>query len=376
MEVSSSAGTLRIERLATLENPWGMAFLPDGRLLITEKRGRLRVWDRGKLSEPITGVPKVYVKPAGGDQGGLMDVEVDPDFARNRMIYLSYTEAEEPQPAGLAETGDERFNNFLDRNDNVLRGGVVARARLEGSELRDVQVIWRQTPKTIGRGHFGNRMLFGPDGKLYIMSADRQRFDPAQDMQSNLGKVVRINADGSIPSDNPFANKEGSRGDVWASGLRNSLAAAFDPASGNLWAFDMGPLGGDEVNLIQAGKNYGWPLASNGVHYNGAAIPFHPTRSQFQGPVRTWTPVVSPSGATAYNGTLFPAWRGSILVGGLSSQALVRMQFDGERVAVEERINMRRRIRDVIQARDGAILVLVDGANGDLLRLTPAARRR
>jgi glucose/arabinose dehydrogenase len=182
---------------------------------------------------------------------------------------------------------------------------------------------------------------------------------------------VRINPDGSLPDDNPFAGKPGARGDVWSLGHRNMLAAAFDP-QGRLWVFEMGPLGGDEVNLVQAGKNYGWPLVSNGDNYAGPSIPDHPTKKEFQAPARTWTPVVSPSGAIFYDGAMFPAWRGSALVGGLSSQALVRLQLDGERIAVEERIDMGRRIRDVLQAADGALYVIVDAKDGGLLRLTPA----
>ncbi|HKQ50819.1 MAG TPA: PQQ-dependent sugar dehydrogenase [Pyrinomonadaceae bacterium] len=369
--VSPSAGSLRVERLATLEFPWGMALLPDGRVLITEKPGRLRIWANGQLSEPVQGVPKVVYRDKPGEQGGLLDVEVDPDFARNQLVYLSYVEAAEQQSPDDAETGDVRFSNFLDLTDNILRGGAVARGRLEGNQLRDVQVIWRQVPKTVGRGHFGNRLVFATDGKLFITSGERQRFDPAQNPASNLGKVVRVNADGTVPNDNPFAGKQGALADVWSYGHRNILAAAFD-SSGRLWAFEMGPLGGDELNLIQKGKNYGWPLVSNGDNYNNSMIPDHPSNKDFQAPVRTWTPVISPSGAAFYTGSLFAGWRGSLLVGGLSSQALIRVALDGERVAVEERVDMKRRIRDVLQTPDGALLLIVDAKSGDLLRLTPA----
>ncbi len=373
--VTSSAGSIKVERLATLELPWGMALLPDGRLLITEKPGRLRIWSNGKLSEPVQGVPTVVYRGTPSDQGGLLDVEIDPQFARNNFVYLTYVEAAEPQPAAASETDDPRFAGYLDMTDTIVRGGVVARGRLEGNQLRDVQVIWRQEPKTVGRGHFGNRIVFAPDGKLFITSGERMRFDPAQSLSSNLGKIVRINKDGTVPNDNPFAGKGDARADVWSYGHRNILSAAIDPASGRLWVLEMGPLGGDELNLIEQGKNYGWPVVSNGDNYNGSPIPDHPTKKEFQNPVRSWSPVISPSGALFYTGSLFPNWRGNLIAGGLSSMALVRLSLNGQQVGVEERIDMKRRIRDLIQTADGAILVIVDEKSGDLLRLTPAGSR-
>ena len=374
--VSSSAGNIRIERLATLELPWGLALLPDGRLLVTEKPGRLRIWANGKMSEPVQGVPKVVYRGTPSEQGGLLDVEIDPDFARNGFVYLSYVEAAEQQPADARETGDPRFAGFLDMSDTIVRGGAVARGKLDGNQLRDVQVIWRQQPKTVGRGHFGNRIVFAKDGKLFITSGERMRFDPAQSLASNLGKVVRINSDGSIPTDNPFVGKTDALGDIWSYGHRNMLSAAVDPSSGQLWVVEMGPLGGDELNLIERGKNYGWPTVSNGDNYSGAPIPDHPTQKEFQAPVRSWSPVISPSGAFFYTGTLFPGWRGSLLAGGLSSQALVRLTLNGAgTIDMEERINMKRRIRDLIQAPDGSILVIVDDKSGDLLRLSPSGAR-
>lgn len=378
--VSSSAGNIRIERLATLELPWGMALLPDGRLLITEKPGRLRIWANGKLSEPVQGVPKVVYRGTPSEQGGLLDVEIDPDFARNNLVYLSYSEAAEQQPADARETGDPRFGS-LDTSDTIVRGGAVARGRLDGNQLRDVQVIWRQVPKTIGRGHFGNRIVFARDGnardgKLFITSGERMRFDPAQSLASNLGKVVRINSDGSIPNDNPFVGKTDALGDIWSYGHRNMLSVAIEPTNGRLWVVEMGPLGGDELNLVERGKNYGWPVVSNGDNYNNSPIPDHPSHKEFQNPVRSWTPVISPSGAFFYTGSLFPGWRGSLLAGGLSSQALVRLTLNAAgTIDMEERIDMKRRIRDLIQAPDGAILVIVDDKSGDLLRLTPSGER-
>ena len=371
--VSSSAGNLRIEKLATLEFPWGIALLPDGRVLITEKPGRLRVWANGKLSDPINGAPKVVYRN-DDDQGGLMDVEADPDFARNGLIYLSFTEAAAQQAPDDAETGDARFSTFLDMNDNILRGGAVARARLDGNELRDMQVIWRQVPKTIGRGHFGHRLVFAPDGTLFITSGDRMRFDPAQNLMSNLGKVVRINRDGTIPADNPFAGSAKARGDIYSYGHRNMLAAAIE--RGRLFVFEMGPLGGDEMNLVQAGKNYGWPEASNGDNYGGQPIADHGVKKEYQAPLRTWTPVISPSGAIVYSGSHFAGWRGSFLVGGLSSRAIVRITLDGDRIANEERIDMKRRVRDLLQMPDGSLLAIVDAKSGELIRVTTVTGQR
>ncbi len=377
--VSSSAGNLRVERLATLEFPWGMAWLPDGRLLITEKPGRLRIWQNGRLSAPVTGVPKVVYR-GPEDQGGLLDIAVDPSFAKNGYVYFSFVEAAKQQPTQALETGDNRLG-LLDPKDNVIAGGAVARARLVGNELRDVRVIWRQVPKTMGRGHFGNRLAFGPDGTLYIASGDRMRFEPAQDLSMNLGKIVRINTDGSIPKGNPLAGKKGVRPEIWSYGHRNVLSIAFDP-NGQLWAVEMGPLGGDELNRVLRGKNYGWPIVSNGSHYGSpeaplavVEIPDHTTTKKFEPPVRSWTPVSSPSGAMFYSGTLFPGWENSMLVGGLSSMALIRLDLDEDKVAVEERIDMKRRIRDMEQARDGSLLVIVDDAKGELLRLSPAEGR-
>ena len=372
--VTSSAGNLRIERLTTLEYPWGMAVLPDGRVLITEKPGRLRIWQGGRLSDPVQGVPPVVYRGTQFEQGGLLDVEADPQFATNRLVYLSYVEADASAASG-AETGEMRFGQFVDFTDTIVRGAVVARGRLDGNALRDVQVIWRQVPKTAGRGHFGVRMAFAPDGKLFLTSGDRMRFDPAGSLRSNLGKVVRINPDGSTPTDNPFAATDTARADIWSYGHRNMLAIAIDPSS-RVWTLEMGPLGGDELNLIQRGRNYGWPFVSNGDNYAGPSVPDHPTRPEFAQPVRTWTPVISPSGALFYSGTLFPRWRGSALIGGLSSQSLIRLQLDGERVGVEERLFLGRRIRDVAQTADGGILLIVDARNGELLRITPSAQPR
>lgn len=367
--IKTLSGNVRVDTLVKLDNPWGMAYLPDGRLLITEKPGRLRIYANGRLSEPVGGVPKV----AYLDQGGLLDVEIDPDFAGNSWIYLSYAELADPQPPEAKADDDPRFGGFINLKDNQLKGGAVARARLVGDQLRDVTVIWRQVPKTIGRGHFGGRLAFGPDGKLYITSGDRMRFDPAQDLASNLGKIVRINPDGTIPSDNPFVSQSSVLPDIWTIGHRNQLGIAFEASSSRLWIHEMGPLGGDELNLVVRGRDYGWPSVSNGDNYSGSHIPDHATKEAFEKGKHAWTPVISPSGFIFYTGSLFPGWRGNAIVGGLSSKALIRVMLEGDRYVGEERIDMKRRIRDVIQAPDGALLLLVDGKDGALLRMTPAA---
>lgn len=339
--------------VARFDEPWAMAFLPDGTLLVSEKRGTLRRLDprNGRVGK-VSGVPAVDY----GGQGGFGDVLPHPDFARNGWVYLSYAEAGE---------GD-------------TRGAAVARARLVtdaqgGGALSELKVIWRQVPKVSGRGHYGHRLAFGPDGKLWITSSERQKFDPAQDMATNLGKIVRLNDDGSVPADNPFARQGGVAAQVWSLGHRNALGIAFD-AQGRLWEHEMGPKGGDELNLIQRGANYGYPVVSNGDHYDGTPIPDHDTRPDFAAPKVSWTPVISPAGFIIYSGKVFPKWRGNGLIGGLSSQSLVRVAFDGEQAHEVERYDMGQRIREVEQGPDGHIWLLEDGKDagaGRLLRLTP-----
>lgn len=339
--------------VARFDEPWAMAFLPDGTLLVSERRGALKRLDprTGHLGV-ISGVPKVDY----GGQGGFGDVLPHPDFARNGWVYLSYAEAGE---------GD-------------TRGAAVARARLAldadgGGALSDLRVIWRQVPKVSGRGHYGHRLAFGPGGKLWITSGERQKFDPAQDMSGNLGKIVRLNDDGSVPPDNPFAAQGGVAAQVWSLGHRNVLGIAFD-SQGRLWEHEMGPKGGDELNLIERGANYGYPLVSNGDHYDGRPIPDHDTRPEFAAPKVSWTPVISPAGFILYSGSKFPQWRGNGLIGGLSSHSLVRVAFDGEQAREVERYDMGERIREVEQGPDGAVWLLEDGkaaGAGRLLRLSP-----
>jgi len=336
--------------VARFDEPWAMAFLPDGSLLVSEKAGRLVHFApaSGKRQQ-ITGIPEV----AYGGQGGLGDVALHPRFADNGLVYYSYAEE------GSGDT----------------RGAAVARARLVpaaggGGRLADTQVIWRQMPKVSGNGHYGHRLLFGPDGKLWISSSERQKFDPAQDMGVNLGKITRLNDDGSVPGDNPFAAQGAPANQVWSLGHRNILGLAFD-ARGRLWEDEMGPKGGDELNLIQRGGNYGYPLVSNGDHYDGRDIPDHDTRPEFVAPKVSWTPVISPSSLIIYSGKLFPQWRGNAFIGGLSSQSLVRVSFDGDRAREAERFDMGQRIRAVAQGPDGALWLLEDGSNARLLKLTP-----
>ena len=333
-------------------SPWAMTFLPDGRLLVTEMAGTLHLYDPvSNTTGDIRGVPEVEHVA----QGGLGDVVLHPGYATNSQVYISYVERGE---GGL--------------------GAAVARAQLVlddqgGGALEDLEVIWRQTPKKSGDGHFGYRIAFDKDGMLWISSSERKEFDPAQDMNSNLGKIVRLNDDGTVPSDNPFADQGEVAAQVWSLGHRNILGLAF-AADGKLWAHEMGPKGGDELNLIEKGVNYGYPIVSNGNHYDDTPIPDHDTRPEFRAPVITWTPVISPAGFIIYSGDLFSSWKGSGFIGGLSSKALVRIEFDGVTAREAERFDMQRRIREVEQGPDGAIWLLEDGTrqgSGWLLKLTP-----
>jgi glucose/arabinose dehydrogenase len=333
--------------MGTFREPWAMAFLPDGRLLVTEKRGALKLHSLdGGQAVDVSGVPPVEY----GGQGGLGDVVLHPEFPSNGLVYLSYAEPGERGTAGAA----------------------VARARLvrnEGSaSLEGLTVIWRQQPKVDGRGHYGHRIAFGPDGFLYISSGERQKFTPAQDLQQNLGKIVRLNDDGTVPADNPFAARGGVAAQIWSLGHRNPLGLAFD-AQGQLWNVEMGPAGGDELNLVRRGADYGYPTVSNGNHYGGGNIPDHDTWPEFAAPAVFWNPVISPSSLLFYSGDEFPQWRGNAFIGGLSSESLVRIEFGANGSAREaERFRMGERIRAVEQGPDGALWLLEDG--GRLLRLS------
>ena len=341
--------------VATFDSPWAMTFLPGSGValtdmaLVAERKGQLWLVDtRTGQRTAVAGTPRV---DAGG-QGGLGDVIVHPDFAANRTVYLSWAEA------GAGDT----------------RGAAVGRAQLllgKGPpRLEGLQVIWRQEPKVSGRGHFGHRMAFGPDGMLYVSSGERQKFTPAQDMGQNLGKIVRLTDGGMIPSDNPFYDQGRIKAQIWSSGHRNPLGIAFD-TQGRLWEQEMGPRGGDEVNLIVKGRNYGWPVVSNGNNYDGSDIPDHPTRPEFEAPKVSWNPVISPAGLIVYSGALFPAWKGNLLLGGLSSESLVRVEVRGDTAREAARYAMGKRIREVEQGPDGAVWLLEDGAGGRLLKLVP-----
>lgn len=350
-----------VDVVAAFDEPWAMAFLPDGRMLVTEKKGNLvLVTEEGQISRPIGGVPDVDY----GGQGGLGDVALHPDFTDNGLVYLSYAES------GVGGT----------------RGAAVARGVLHQTEnggyLSDVEVIWRQYPKVLGRGHYGHRLRFDDEGHLFISSGDRQKFTSAQDMQSNIGKILRLNDDGSIPADNPFVDylgqdafvdDEGVYAEIWSLGHRNPLGMAFD-LGGQLWNIEMGPAGGDELNRVVRAGNYGYPVVSNGDHYDGREIPDHDTRPEFNAPALWWTPVISPGNLMIYRGDLFGDWRGNAFVAGLSSQAIVRIELDGETAREAGRYGMGARIRSVTEGPDGALWVLEDergDSQGRLLRLTP-----
>lgn len=340
-----------VEVAKGLQFPWSLAFLPDGRLLVTERPGRLRIVAAdGSLSAPIAGLPPVY---ANG-QGGLLDVALDPAYADNHRIYFSYAE---PDFFGMA-------------------GTAVARAVLGDGVLTQLEVIYRQEPKAEGNAHFGSRLAFAPDGTLFITQGERYLHrDGAQTLDNDYGKVVRINPNGSVPLDNPFVRHAGARPEIWSYGHRNVQGAAIHPQTGELWTHEHGAMGGDEINLDRAGRNYGWPVITWGRDYDGTAIGVGTTKDGMEQPLHYWDPSIAPSGMAFYAGKAFPKWRGSLFVGSLKFRFLDRLELDGTKVVREERLltELGERIRDVRVGPDGFVYVATDSAEGRILRLEPVS---
>ena len=332
-----------------LSHPWSLQFLPDGSMLVTERPGRMRIVAAdGKLGDPISGVPAVYAH----GQGGLFDVALDPDFAKTHTLYFSYFEARGGHP-----------------------GLTVARAELNGNALANVKTIFVAQPGATGDANIGGRIVVARDGTLFITVGDRFALkDDAQKLDNDLGKVIRINTDGGIPPDNPFVGQAGARPEIWSYGHRNSEGAAINPATGKLWTVEHGPRGGDEVNAPQPGKNYGWPVITYGIDYDGMPIEGGITaRAGLEQPLYYWDPVIAPSGFMFYTDTLIPEWKGNLFIGGLRSQRVSRLTLDGEKITGEEWLftDLHKRIRDVRQGPDGAIYLLTDESNGQILKVTP-----
>jgi glucose/arabinose dehydrogenase len=339
---------LAVEVRATgLHFPWSAVQLPGGALLVSEKHpGRLRrVRADGTVSAPLKGVPEVFAE----GNAGLLGLALDPDFARNRTFYVAFAEPGEGGTAAL----------------------TVARAELAADRIDDLHILFRQRPKVADIRDFGGRIAIGPDGHLYVATGDLFARDLVQRTDNTIGVVARITTDGAVPADNPFVGREGHDPTIWSLGHRNPGAAAFHPETGRLWLAEFGPFGGDELNIVEPGRNYGWPRVSWGRHYTGEAIPAPPTRPDLAPSLYHWNPVIGPSGMAFYDAEAIPAWRGSLLIGGLTSQSLIRLTLRGERVIAEERLPLGVRIRDVLVARDGAVLLLTDEPAGRILRLAP-----
>jgi glucose/arabinose dehydrogenase len=330
--------------VATFNFPWAIAFLPDGHMLITEKPGKIFLVSQTGQKQEVSGVPAVQYE----GQGGLLDVAISPHYATDHVVYISYSE---PGDGGSSL--------------------AIARATLNGTALDGLKVIWREMPKGDG-GQFGGIITFDPSGQhMLFASGERMRKTPAQDPDQALGKIIRLNLDGSVPTDNPMYAQGGVKAQTWTTGHRNPYGLAYD-AKGTLWEVEMGPKGGDELNIITPGKNYGWPTVSNGINYDGTPIPQHDTRPEFEKPVVYWTPVIAPAGLAFYDKPMFPQWKGSAFIGGLKVMSLVRVAFDGPNGAREaDRWDMGHRIRDVAVGPDGAIWVIEDEDEGRLIKLTP-----
>jgi glucose/arabinose dehydrogenase len=355
VEISGSEGTALVgEVLSSFDNPWAMTFLPDGHSLVTEKPGTMWLLDKNQQKRfSVSNVPSVTAR----GQGGLGDVIIHPEFATNSTIYVSYVER--------------------DPKDDKFSGAVIERATLNitesGASLSNRELIWRQSPKVTGNGHYSHRMAISPDGYLFISSGERQKFTPAQNMAMNLGKIVRLNDDGSVPEDNPFYGNGSVTEQIWTLGHRNPLGIDFD-AEGNLWAHEMGPRHGDELNIIERGRNYGYPTVSQGDHYSGVKIPNHEDIPIFKSPEKAWVPAISPAGFIIYKGDKFGDWTGNGFIGGLSSKALVRVAIDKDEegkwnVEEAERYEWGKRVREVEQDNMGNIYVLEDKEGGRLIKL-------
>lgn len=341
---------VRAETYASgLVRPWALAFMPDGRLLVTERPGRLRIVAKdGSLSAPVTGLPAVVAE----GQGGLLDVAIDPQFATTQLIYWSFSE---PGPNGTAGTS-------------------VARGKLVGNALENVQVIYAQRPKVVSGGHYGSRLVFDRGGYLFITQGDRQRFrDSAQSLTAGLGKVVRILPDGRIPPDNPFVGKPNAQPEIWSYGHRNMQGATLDPATGRYWTIEHGARGGDELNHPEAGKNYGWPVITYGIDYSGMKIGEGTEKAGMEQPVYYWDPVIAPSGIMFYTGDAIPGWKGSLLIGAMTPGCLVRLEMANGRVTKETRYlgELNERFRDIAQGPDGFVYVVTDNDAGRVLRVRP-----
>ena len=346
----SSLGPLRVTTLVkNLTHPWGMAFLPDGRLLITERAGRLRIYSNGTLSRPVSGIPAVY---ASG-QGGLLDVEIDPEFQKNLFVYLTY-----------AEVGA-----------NDMAGTAVMRGKLNGNALENTQVLFRQSPKLSSGAHFGSRLVFDKSGHLFVTLGENNNRITAQYLDHHQGKVVRIMPDGSIPKDNPFVDSTKVRPEIWSYGHRNPQGAALNPWTGKLWVHEHGPKGGDEINIPQAGKNYGWPKITYGINYNGLDIPEAVSNKAagMEQPIYYWVPSIAPSGMSFYDMNKKSPWYGNLFVGALAGQILIRLELDGDKIIKEERLlkEFSYRFRDVQTGPDGSLYLITDAADGRLLKVDP-----
>lgn len=349
-EVQSEKHAFRATTLASgLENPWSVAFLPDNRMLVTERAGRLRILDPNfKLDpKPIEGLPEIMAR----GQGGLFDVVLHPDYLRNGWIYWAYSA---PGAGGW--------------------GTALARGKLRGHQMTEVQVLFTMEPKTRSGQHFGGRIVFDQSGMLYLTLGDRGDKDRAQDLNDHAGSVIRLHDDGRVPVDNPFALKNNAKPEKWTLGNRNIQGAAIHPQSGALWTHEHGPQGGDEINVMRAGRNYGWPVITYGVNYgSGSKIGEGQTKAGMEQPLHMWVPSIAPSGLAFVNSDKFPHWKGNLLIGALRDQSLVRLELDGEKVLREERMlkGQLGRIRDVRMGPDGLVYLLTDSTQGALIRLEP-----